>query len=183
MSKVYAFLADGFEETEAIAVIDVLLRGDIQVKTVSINDTTKVTGVHGIVMMADQTIEETDMDDADMLFLPGGVPGTPNLAANEKLTNALIKYNQSEKRIAAICAAPYILGELGFLKGREATVFPGFEDKLEGAKEYTRAGVVTDGHITTARGMGVAIDLGLELVSLLKDKELADEVAKRIQLV
>ena len=84
---------------------------------------------------------------------------------------------------AAICAAPYILGELGFLKGREATVFPGFEDKLEGAKEYTRAGVVTDGHITTARGMGVAIDLGLELVSLLKDKELADEVAKRIQLV
>ena len=105
------------------------------------------------------------------------------MAANEKLTNALIKYNQSGKRIAAICAAPYILGELGFLKGREATVFPGFEDKLEGAKEYTRAGVVTDGHITTARGMGVAIDLGLELVSLLKDKELADEVAKRIQLV
>jgi len=125
---VYAFLADGFEETEAIAVIDLLRRAKVEVDTVSISDKYEVTSSHNFIIKADKLIDEIDIDNGEMLFLPGGIPGTPNLFACKKLTDAIIRYNDEGKKLAAICAAPSIFGELGILQGKEATVYPGLED-------------------------------------------------------
>ena len=122
-----------------------------------------------------------DCEGPDMLFLPGG-PGTPNLAAHEGVVQAVLKFNEDGKNIAAICAAPGVLGQLGVLKGKKATCFPGYEDKLQGA-EYVREKAVTDGNITTARGMGASIELGLELIRILADKEKSDEIAGKIQFL
>lgn len=180
MAKVYAFLAEGFEETEAIAVIDVMNRGGINVVTVSINNEKMVKGVHGIEIKADDVIENIDIDDADMLFLPGGVPGTPNLAQCTKLKKALVKYNEEGKKLSAICAAPSVLGENGILKGKKATCYPGWEEKLVGA-EYVKAAVVTSENISTGKGMGAAIDLGLEIVKIFCGEEKSVEVGKAIQ--
>ena len=180
MAKVYAFLAEGFEETEAVAVIDVMKRGGIDVVMVSINDNTIVKGVHGINIEADDVIDNIDIDNADMLFLPGGVPGTPNLAACKKLEEALLKYNSEGKRLSAICAAPSVLGQLGILKGKEAACYPGWEDKLTGAT-HKNVNVVTSDNISTGKGMGAAIDLGLEIVKIFCGEDKAVEVGKAIQ--
>lgn len=182
MSLVYAFFADGFEEIEGLTIVDLLRRTDIEIEIVSITDKREVTGAHNIIIQTDKIFNEIDIDRADVLFLPGGVPGTPNLAAHEGLIQALKKFNDNGKRIAAICAAPSILGELEMLNGKRATCYPGYEDKLTGAK-YVRDKAVTDGNITTARGMGTSIELGLELISLLISKEKADEIAEKIQFV
>lgn len=180
MSKVYAFLADGFEEVECLAVVDLLRRASIDVTMVSVKETKEVTGTHKITVLTDTLISDIDLDNADLLFLPGGVPGTPNLAASEKLCNALKNQISNGKRIAAICAAPSILGQLNLLEGKRATCYPGWESKLTGAA-YTSDGVVTDGLITTARGMGYAVDLGLELISILADKQTSDKIKNGIQ--
>lgn len=180
MSKVYAFLAEGFEETEAIAVIDVMKRGGIEVVMVSVGDGINVKGVHGITICADKTIDDIDIKDADMLFLPGGVPGTTNLAACKELENALIDYNNKGKKIAAICAAPSIPGQLGILKGKEVTCYPGWEDKLCGAI-HKNVKVVTSDNVSTGKGMGAAIDLGLEIVKIFCGEDKAIEVGKAIQ--
>lgn len=182
MSLVYAFLAEGFEEVEALAVVDVLRRAGVDTQMVSISDDYYVKSSHNVVIKADLLIKEADFDSADMIFLPGGVPGTPNLAACKELTDRIIEFNEQGKRLAAICAAPSIFGELGLLKGKVASCFPGYEDKLIGA-EYRREKAVTDGNITTGRGMGASVALGLELVTLLVGKEKAKEVAAKIQLV
>lgn len=178
--KIYAFMADGTEETECLAVADVLIRGGIEVKTISVSGKREIKSSHGITVVCDEIIENTDLGDADALFLPGGMPGTKKLGECKLLTDALLVANSAGKRIAAICAAPSVLGKLGLLKGKTATCFPGFEDMLEGAA-YTRMGVVTDGNITTARGLGFAIDLGLELLALLTDKENSDKIKAAIQ--
>ena len=166
MSKVFAFLADGLEEVECLAVVDVLRRAGAEVTLVSVTGSREITGSHHIHFQADALFDETAAEEADVLFLPGGMPGTNTLKAHEGLKNAICKANKQGRRIAAICAAPSILGEMGLLKGRTATCYPGFEDKLEGVS-YTRQGVITDGNITTARGLGYALDLGIELIRLL----------------
>ena len=138
-----------------------------------------VKSSHGFNIMADEVITNIDFSEGDMIFLPGGIPGTPNLAACRVLTDKIVEYNDEGKRLAAICAAPSILGELGVLKGKKATCYPGFEDKLEGAE--CGGSVVTDGNITTAKGLGVALEMGLELIKLLVDETASDEIAAAIQ--
>ncbi len=177
MKKVYAFIADGSEEVECLAVVDILKRGGVDVVLTSVGDKT-VVGSHGITIVADKTFAECDFSDADALFLPGGMPGTKNLAAHKGLRQLLL--SAKDVRLAAICAAPSVLGRLGLLEGRTATCFPGFEEELIGAV-YSPLGVVTDGNVTTARGLGFAIDLGLELLGLLEGKATANKVKSAIQ--
>ena len=180
MQLVYTFLAEGFEEVEALTVVDLLKRAAIDTKMVSISDRLEVTGSHGITVKADMLFEETDMETATLLFLPGGMPGTSNLAAHEGLKSAVTAFHSQGKRLAAICAAPSIFGEMGILEGRKATCYPGYEKVLRGAI-CDSAGAVTDGHITTGKGMGTAIAFGLELITQLKGKEISDDIAEKIQ--
>ena len=180
MARVYAFMADGFEEVECLATADVLVRAGIKVTLVSMTGHREVKGSHGFSVRADVVFEEADLSKADLLFLPGGMPGTKNLMASKPLCDALLEADRDGKRLAAICAAPSVLGQLGLLKDKRATCYPGFEDALTGAK-LTGAGVVTDGNITTARGLGYALDLGIELASLLADRPTALHVKDAIQ--
>ncbi len=175
----YIFLADGFEEIEALCPYDLILRAGIPVKTVSINETTLVTGTHGIKVHADITLSEME-EDFDGIMLPGGLPGADNLSACEKVQECLVKANAQGKLITAICAAPYVLGQAGLLKGKKATCFPGFENKLDGAYPCSDK-VVTDGNIITAKGMGAAFTFGLAIVSYFKGDEFASELAKKTQ--
>ena len=139
-----------------------------------------ITGSHGIKITADMLWEDGDPGEADCIFLPGGMPGTKHLAEHQGLCLALKQAVDEERRVAAICAAPSVLGGLGLLSGKKATCYPGFEERLTGA-EYTKQGVVTDGLVTTARGLGYALDLGLEISALLVGKETAAEVKDGIQ--
>lgn len=180
MAEVYAFLAEGLEEVECLAAMDVLIRADVKVTLVSVTGTREVIGAHGFCIKTDTLIEEMDLTQADVLFLPGGMPGTKNLALCQILCDGLLEANRAGRRIAAICAAPSVLGMLGILEGKKATCYPGFERKLTGA-EVTGAGVITDGNITTARGLGFALDLGLELIALLLDEAAAERVRAAIQ--
>lgn len=179
MSLVYAMMADGFEETEAITVIDILRRAGIKVVTVSITDNKMVNGSHGINVQADEIMDNIDFNSADMIFLPGGGQGTANLAADKKLSEVLLSFDSSKKRIAAICAAPSIIGQLGLLKGRKATCYPGWEDKLIDA-ELVDEYVITDDNITTGTGVGTAIDMGLELIKVLCGDEKSNSIAEMI---
>ncbi|RZT00665.1 DJ-1 family glyoxalase III [Cuneatibacter caecimuris] len=180
MKRVYAFLADGFEEVECLTVVDLLRRGGVDVTTVSIMGRTEVKGAHGITVLADQVFEKTSCKDADLLFLPGGGEGTENLSAHQGLCGALKLAAEEGRRLAAICAAPSVLGRLGILEGKRATCYPGWEGNLKGAV-YTEDGVVTDGLITTSRGLGYAIDLGLELLVILAGIRTSMEVRGAIQ--
>lgn len=180
MTHVYAFLAQGLEEVECLAVADILRRGGVDVTLVSIGDSPEVTGSHDITIKADILFKNVNLDAADVLFLPGGMPGTRHLREFTPLCDALVEHFKAGKRLAAICAAPSVLGELGLLKGRRAACYPGFEETLLGAV-YTEDGVVTDGNITTARGLGYALDLGIELLRLLVNEETAQKVKAEIQ--
>lgn len=179
MAKVYTFLTDGFELVEALAVVDVLRRAGVEVVTVSITGAKEVMSAQKVGVLADTMYEGSDYSDADVLFLPGG-PGTKKLEAHEGLVGTLKKHFSEGKQLAAICAAPSVFGHLGFLEGKRATCFPGFEGELFGA-EYSPCRVVEDGSIITSRGMGTAIDLGLCLAGRLLSKERADELAHSIQ--
>lgn len=180
MSKVCVFLADGFEEIEGLTVVDILRRAGIETEMVSVMGTKEIRGTHGIMVKADSLFEEADAAGADMLVLPGGMPGTLNLKAHEGLRELLVSFDRQEKMIAAICAAPSILSELGMLKGRNACAYPSFEEEL-GCEKVLQEPVVTDGHITTGRGMGAAIPFGLRLTSLLSGQEKAEEI--RVSIV
>ena len=175
----YIFLADGFEEIEALCPYDLLLRAGIPVKTVSINDTTLVTGTHDIRVHADIILSEME-DDFDGIMLPGGLPGADNLNACEKVQECLKKADAEGKLISAICAAPYVLGQVGLLEGKRATCFPGFEDRLTGAVA-TGEKVVRDGNIITAKGMGAAFDFGIEIIGYYKGEAFANEIAAKTQ--
>lgn len=180
MSKVYVFLAPGFEEIEAGTPVDILRRAGIEVELVSIDDSEFVVGARKIAFKADKKFSEIDKDGADMLILPGGMPGTTNLQNFKPLTDLVLKYNSEGKRIAAICAAPTIFGQLGILEGKKATCYPGLEDKLTGADVYIEP-VITDGNITTSRGMGTAIDFSLELLRILSGSgETAEKMANTV---
>ena len=180
MAKVYIFLAEGFEEIEALMVVDVLRRAKIEITMVSITGSELVTGAHGITTIADILFEDTDYQDADMLVLPGGMPGTVNLTKHDGLSRLLKVFHDKGKDLAAICAAPRILGTKGFLNGKCATCYPGNEESLLGAR-YQDTDVVTDGNIVTSRGMGTAIDFSLSLVTKLKGEEDASRLAEAMQ--
>lgn len=178
MSRVNVFFATGYEEVEALTVVDILRRAGIETDMVSVTGEKSVTGSHGITIQMDKLFEEID-DSAEMIVLPGGIPGTPNLKAHKGLADLINSYNGAGKYIAAICAAPTVYGEMGLLKGKKATCYPGLEDGLTGAV-MSEASVVTDGNIITSRGLGTAIDFGLALTEILLDKGTALDLASKI---
>ncbi|QHQ59898.1 DJ-1 family protein [Anaerocolumna sedimenticola] len=179
---VYIFLADGFEEIEGLTVVDLLRRAEIQICMVSITGSKQVLGSHNIKIEADELYGESDYSNADMLILPGGMPGTKHLAEHQELVTLLKLFNKEGRRIAAICAAPSVLGMNGILQGKRVTCYPGYEDKLQG-------GVVTgnkseaDLNIITGKGMGVSIDFSLRIIETLKDKKTAEKIAAAIQYI
>ena len=179
MEKVCVFLADGFEEIEALTVVDMLRRADEEVVMVSIMGRKMVTGSHGISVQADALYEEMNFTEAKLLVLPGGMPGTKHLGAFRPLTELLVEWNSQEKMIAAICAAPSVFGDLGLLQGKEAVCYPGFEERLTGAAIGNGA-VAVDGNITTSRGMGTAIDFAAALIEQLQNCENAEKLKKSI---
>lgn len=178
---IYAFMADGCEEVEALAVVDLLRRAGLETALVSVHDKEYTTGAHNITIRNDRMLKDIQPQPEDTLFLPGGGPGTANLKASERLGAMLKAHEAAGGRIAAICAAPSVLGLLGLLRGKRATCYPGFEGQLEGAVCCTEP-VVTDGTITTSRGMGTAILLGLELISLLVGEKRAEEIRASIMM-
>jgi 4-methyl-5(b-hydroxyethyl)-thiazole monophosphate biosynthesis len=179
MDKVYVFLADGFEEVEGLTVVDILRRAGADVTTVSIGADTMIRGSHGISVMADELFDENALADGDLYVLPGGMPGTLHLGEHEGLGRVLISAKKNGKKIAAICAAPSVLGALGLLEGEKAVCYPGMEEKLHGAETGTEE-VVRSGQITTSRGVGTAIPFALELTAQLKGRETADRIAGSI---
>lgn len=176
---IYMFLADGFEEIEAIATLDVLRRANISVETVSI-DKKEVKGAHNIKIITDKDINEISKQDIDGIILPGGMPGTLNLENSAKVQELITYAYKNGKLIGAICAAPSILGHMGLLQDKKATCFPGFEKDLFGA-EVTSESVVREENIITAKGAGVAIDFGAEIVSYIKDSITADNLKEAMQ--
>lgn len=179
MAKVCIFFADGLEEIEGLTVVDLLRRADIDTHIVSISDSLKVMGAHHIEITADTIFENEDFSDTEMYVLPGGMPGTTNLGRCVSLCKQLTKAASIGKYIAAICAAPSVLGGIGLLKGKNATCYPGFEGKLIGAN-CLADNVVVDGNYITSRGMGTAIEFAGQLVALLKDQKTADELLDSI---
>ena len=179
MKKAIVFFADGMEECEALIAVDILRRAKIDVTTVSINGGLSVTSSHNIELKADAVSDTFRADEADIVILPGGIPGTPNLAASSFVCDTVRDFYKT-KAVAAICAAPSVLGKLGILEGRRFTVYPGFENNLEGA-EYTAEAVTVDGNIITGNGLGAAIPFALEIVSYLVSPDKAAEVASQIQ--
>ena len=178
MAKVYVFLADGFEDVEALIPVDVLRRGGVEVTTVSISDFPLVQSAHGVNIEADIMFEQGDFSDADLLLLPGGMPGASNLFAHKGVCKAVVDQFAASKKVAAICAAPaVVLGQLGLLEGRRATCYPGFEKQLEGAS-YTADLVTVDGNITTAEGPAAAFPFAYELLTQLKDQKTSDQIAE-----
>ncbi len=177
MKKVLVHLANGFEEIEAITPVDVLRRAGCEVVTVSVTGKNEVTSRRGITVLADQLFKDADYDHADMILLPGGQPGADNLNKHEGLKKQILTYNEQGKMIAAICAAPLVLGSTGILKGRKATCFPGTEPQLTGAT-CTGNAVEVDGNIVTGKGPGVALKFSLRLTELLVGRAKADELRK-----
>lgn len=176
---IYMFLADGFEEVEALCPLDILRRAGLEVTTVGIGKDT-IIGAHGITVQAD--IPDVMYRDSapDMIILPGGMPGSSNLDESKTVDAALRAASRKGAFLCAICAAPMVLGKRGYLNGKRAVCYPGFEQYLEGATVIGTETVVRDGNIITAKGMGVALEFGLEIVRALKDGETADQIKKSI---
>ena len=173
--KIYAFLATGFEEVEAVAPIDVCRRAGLEVTTVSITNELTVMGAHGVGFVADTLFADNDYSDADMLFLPGGMPGSTNLDAHEGLRQVILAHNKAGKALAAICAAPLVFGNLGLSKGKKMTCYPGCEQYLVGA-DYTAALVERDGLMFTGKGPAAALALGYMMVEYFCGKSTADQL-------
>lgn len=168
----YVFFAEGFEEIEAVTVVDVLRRAGLGITMVSVSDGLSVTGAHGIEIKTDKLFGAVNFDDADILILPGGMPGTNNLVAHEALGALLKKHGAEGKWLAAICAAPIVLGKLGLLKNHIAACYPGFEPQLDGAT-ISHDSVVLDGKVITSRGAGTALEFALKMVEIAKGIEKA----------
>ena len=182
MKKVALFLANGLEEIEALGTVDILRRAEIEVTTVSISEQKEVTGAHNITVLADKLFNEIDFSQFDVLVLPGGMPGAKHLNEHEELKKQLSIFAENGKKVAAICAAPMVLGGLNLLKGKKATAYPGFEDKLIGA-EVTGEKTVVDGNIITGKGPGLVFDFALQLVEEISGKETRYNVAKGLLLL
>lgn len=180
MSRIGIFFAEGYEEIEALTVVDLVRRAGLTIDMISVSGAGEVTGSHGITVKMDRTLSETDFSRMDMIVLPGGTAGTTGLENCGVLMDRLDEFYQSgDKYIAAVCAAPSIFGHRGYLKGRKATSYPTFESHLEGAV-VTRAAAEVDGHIITGRGMGGSIPFGLAIVEQFLGKNAADELAEKI---
>jgi protein deglycase len=181
MKTILIFLANGFEETEAVTPIDVWRRAGYTVKTTSISDNFEVTGSHNITIKTDQLFSQADFDSADLIFLPGGMPGAKNLDAHQGLAEQLKKFNSEGKTLAAICAAPMVLGHNGILAGKRATCFPGFEKDLIGA-HFTGKSIEKDGNVITGKGAGAALVFALEVVATFSGKDQAHQLAIKMQV-
>lgn len=175
MKTAYVFLITGFEEIEALATVDILRRGGVDVKTVSLTESKTVAGSHQVPVVADILFDEAKAHKVDMLILPGG---TTAYSEHEALKALVTDYHKAEMPIAAICASPMVFGILGLLDGRKATCYPGFEKYLKGADIVQGAAVVVDGNITTGHGPGLTIEFALQLLETLMGKAKRDEVAK-----
>lgn len=179
MKNIGIFFAEGYEEIEALTVVDMCRRAGINIQMVSVTGERMVTGSHKIAVEMDMLFEEVDFDGLDMIVLPGGMPGTLNLEAHAGLMARVDDFNREGRGLAAICAAPSILGHKGLLKGRKACSYPGFEKDLEGAEVVFDSVAVSD-HVITSRGMGCAIDFSLAIISKLCGEEDAERLAKAI---
>ena len=179
MKHIAVHLANGFEEIEAIGIIDVLRRAQFKVTSVSVTDSLEVKGSHGIVIKADKLFEDIDYKQVDVIVLPGGMPGSENLGKHVGLQKQILAFNEQGKPLGAICAAPMVLGKLGILAGKKATCYPGFEKYLEGALHSPSRTMQSD-NIITGKGAGAAIEFALKIVEFLLDKKTADELAVKM---
>lgn len=179
MRSVFVLLAEGFEEIEAVTIVDVLRRAGIETVMVAIGDSLTVTGGHGLAVKADRLFKDTDFNEGSMIVLPGGAVGCTNLEAHSGLAEVIREYYTGGKFIAAICAAPGVLGGIGLLEGKKATCYPGFEERLRGAA-VTSFSVIRDGNIVTATGPATAIPFALKLVEMLTGEETALRVANQL---
>lgn len=176
MAKAYIFVANGSEEIETLIPVDVLRRGGVEVKTVSITGSLEAELSHGVTIKTDLTFEDANLNDADLLMLPGGLPGSTNLNAHNGVREALMKQYNAGKLVAAICAAPMVFGSLGIVRGRRATCYPGFEKFLDGA-EYTHELCTVDGNVVTGEGPAAALPFAYKLLEMLSTEQTAHEVA------
>lgn len=179
MSKIIVLLAEGFEELEAFAPVDLLRRAGAEVQTLSITEHTTVTGARGIRAVADGTLADLDFDSMKMLILPGGYPGYVNLGESSAVCDVVTRAYEAGKTVAAICGAPSVLGKLDLLTDKKATCYPGMEEELH-CKEVSFEKVVEDGNIITSRGAGTAIDFALKLIERTVDKETARKIKESI---
>lgn len=179
MLQTAIFLANGFEEVEALSVVDLLRRAEIEVLMVSVTGKKEVTGAHSICVFTDCLLEELDFKKISMMILPGGMPGTKNLAETPLLIEKLLEFHNRNKDISAICAAPSILGKMGILQGKKACCYPGYENELKGAAIMTED-AVTDGNIITSRGVGTALSFALAIIEKMKGKRETTELARAI---
>ena len=179
MSSILVFLTTGFEEIEALGTVDVLRRAGLAVQTVSLEGERLVMGAHGVPVQVDALFEDVECAAASLLVVPGG---TTRYAEHEGLKQQLLAFAQAGGRVAAICASPAVLGQIGLLQGRAATCYPGFEAGCTGATLQTDRAVVVDGNITTGRGPGLALEFALELVRQMAGEDKRQEVAKGLLL-
>ncbi len=179
-TKLAIFFADGSEEIEGLTVVDILRRGGITIDMISIYDKVEVKGSHGIVFTTDKCLAEFSSSYYDGVILPGGLPGTTNLGATDVVTDAVKEYAAAGKLVAAICAAPSVLGACGVLEGKNATSYPGFADQMTGCHYMEDVKSVVDGNIITSRGMGAAIDFALHILEYFTDHATAHRLAEKV---
>lgn len=177
--KVGMMVANGYEEVEMLTVVDLLRRAGMTCDIISVTGKKELTSSHKVTVIADLLFEDADFDSYDALVIPGGMPGTTNLGAHAGVCEQLKKAYADGKLIAAICAAPTVFGKLGLLEDKKAICYPGMEDQLTGAR-VTYEPAVRDGNIITSRGMGTAIDFGLEIIAYYEGREAAAELAEKV---
>lgn len=177
MRDLLVFLADGFEEVEALTVVDMARRAELKVDLVSINDRLEVRGAHDVVVKADKVFDEINIDDYKALYIPGGQPGATNLMNNKRVVECVNLFNDDEKKVIAICAGPQVLDRAKVLKNGKFTCYPGVEERLE-VKDPQDKAFVVEGNITTAMGPALAVLLAVEVVKQLASEEKAEEVSK-----
>ena len=181
MKDLLVFLAEGFEEIEALTIVDVLRRADLKVDTVSVKDRLEVKGAHGVTVLADKAFDEINIEDYRAMYIPGGQPGATNLMNDKKVVECANVFNDEERKIIAICAGPEVLDAAGLLKDGKFTCYPGVEKRLK-VKDPQDEAVVVEENIITAMGPALAILLGVKLVEVLVSKEKAEEVAEGLLL-
>ena len=181
MKDLLVFLAEGFEEIEALTIVDVLRRADLKVDTVSIKDRLEAKGAHGVTVLADKTFDEINIEDYKAMYIPGGQPGATNLMNDKKVLECSNVFNDEERKVIAICAGPQVLDAAGLLKDGKFTCYPGVEKRLK-VKDPQDEAVVVEENIITAMGPALAILLGVKLVEVLVSKEKAEEVAEGLLL-
>lgn len=182
MDKVLVFLANGFEEIEALTPVDYLRRAGLEVDTVSINEDKKVFGAHDIPVLADKLIGDIDPNDYKLCYIPGGMPGASNLRDDDRVIEIIKAIDKNDGLISAICAGPIVLEKAGLLKDKKATSFPGFGEELKSLKTYVDDDIIViDGNIITGRGPAIAIFQALKLIEILQGEDVAEEIKEDIQ--